>query len=67
LEYYALGYIDVSYYLKIKGNDFWRTRIPLPENVICRYLGKESLEKLKSFKTRYKGAEYYFQFIQMIG
>jgi hypothetical protein len=67
LEYYALGYIDVSYYLKIKGNDFWRTRIPLPENVICRYLSKESLEKLKSFKARYKGAEYYFQFIQMIG
>jgi hypothetical protein len=28
LEYYALGHIDVSYYLKIKGNDFWRTRIP---------------------------------------
>ena len=65
-DYFHLGYIPISFFVKIKATSDWQVRIPMTENVIKRYLTSLQKKELKNFKNIFKAEDYNFQYIQMI-
>lgn len=65
-DYFHLGYIPVSFVIKIKELDFWETKIPVPENVLEKYLTSLQKKELNNFKKMFNSDVYKIQLIQMI-
>lgn len=65
-DYLHLGSIPVSYMASSKEFDSWKIRIPMPENVIKKYLTPLQKKELKIFKTAFKSPDFDIKFIQMI-
>ena len=65
-DYFHLGYVPISFTARVKGVDRWDMRIPVPENVLKKYLTSLQKKELKNFKNHFKAEEYEIQYIQMI-
>jgi hypothetical protein len=65
-DYLHLGYIPISFLANIKDCSFWKTRVPMSENVIKKYLTILQKKELKNFKNHFKTEHYEIHFIQMI-
>lgn len=65
-DYFHLGFIPISFGVKIKGLEHWQMRIPMPENVLRKYLTSLQKKELKNFKNHFKAETYELQYIQMI-
>ncbi len=66
-EHLNLGNIGVSYSLVMRGTGGWECRIPVPEDVIKRYLDADQRKNLLAFKQQFKemGEEIVFEYVQM--
>jgi hypothetical protein len=62
-DYFHLGYIPVSFELRLKGST-WRTRIPMCETTLKKFMSSVQKKDLKNFKNHFK--EHRIEFIQMI-
>jgi hypothetical protein len=65
-DYLHLGYVPISFVTKIKGLDHWETRVPMPENVLRKYLNSLQKKELRNFKNHFKAEDYEVQYVQMI-
>lgn len=65
VNYLTLGYIPVSYRLLSKSFRCWEMVVPLPEDLIIRYLDEIQIVNLKKFKDQFDD-EFVFEFIQMV-
>lgn len=61
VDFLSLGVVPVSYQMTI---DNWRTRLPLPENVLRRHLNSSQTSDLDRFKRLYK--DHSISFLQLI-
>lgn len=66
VDYLHLGTIPISYIAKVKDQNSWHVRVPLPEKVIMKFMTPMQKKELKNFKNHFKIDEYIHQFIQMI-
>ncbi len=60
-----LGYIDISFRVSMESTG-WECDIPVPENIIKKYLSESQRNELKKLKTIYKKPDYYIQYLQMM-
>ncbi len=62
-----LGEIEVSYEVQIKGAAGWKFKMPLPVEVIRRYLNVEQRRLLRDFQMQFKDEkdDIAFEFVQM--
>lgn len=67
VDYLALGYIPVSFRAEMDHSDSWGAPIPMPENIINRYLSQQQKIDLRLFKSKYKTGQYDLQYLQMVG
>lgn len=67
VDFRPLGYIPVSFKLEAQEARFWSVQIPVPEDIIKKYLNDKQRENLESFQTVYKDEEYKIQYLQLIG
>jgi len=65
-DYLHLGYVPISFTTRVKGLIGWEMRVPMPENVLKKYLSSLQKKELKNFKNHFKVEDYEVQFIQMI-
>lgn len=65
-DFMNLGYIPVSFGLRIKGSSDWFIRVPMPESVIKRYLTDQQRMDLKVFRGTYRSDEYSIEFLQLV-
>lgn len=65
-DYLHLGYVPVSFTARIKGLDHWEARVPMPENVLRKYLSTLQKKELRNFKHHFKAEDYEVQYVQMI-
>ena len=65
-DYLHLGYIPVSFAIRVRGINHWEMRVPIPDNVIKKYLNSLQKKELRNFKNHFKTEDYEVQFIQMI-
>jgi hypothetical protein len=66
VDYIQLGYISVSFVMRMPGTGTWRCRVPMPETTLRRYMSSQQRTDLKTFKEIYKGDDYYFIFMQVL-
>lgn len=66
VDYFHLGYVSASFFIKIKELNNWKIRIPIPENILKKYLTTLQKKELKNFKNHFKSDLYEIQYIQMI-
>jgi hypothetical protein len=67
-DFLCLGTVGISYRAKIQGTAGWEFRIPMPVDVIKRYLNHDQRKAYKEFQDRFKaeGDVITFEFLQMI-
>lgn len=65
-DYFHLGYIPISFVARIKGMEDWQMRVPVPENVLKKFLTTLQKKELRNFKNHFKAENFDIQFIQMI-
>jgi hypothetical protein len=65
-DYLPLGYVPMSFSVKVKGLSDWQTRVPMPENVLKKFFNSLQKKELKNFKNKFPLTHYEIQFIQMI-
>lgn len=66
VDYLHLGFVPFSFVGRIKDVQHWEIRVPMPENVIKKYLNSLQKKELKHFKNLFRSDEHDIQFIQMI-
>lgn len=69
VDYVPLGYIPVSYRVRIEGVGRWGMHIPMPEAALKRYMTTDQRRAISQFKAsqRMFNPEFQFDFIQMLG
>lgn len=65
VDYCKIGDIPVNFKLQLKDDDHFMVDIPAPERVLKRYMSENQLDKLDSFKSKYKTG-YDFKFLQLL-
>lgn len=65
-DYLHLGFAPLSFIAKMKENEHWSMRVPMPENVIKKHLTSLQKKELKNFKAHFRVEEYDLRYIQMI-
>lgn len=66
VDYHIVGLIPIGYQIAISGNGSSpHIEIPLPPAVIARHLSPDQEKSLKLWKSKYKGPEFYFDFLQL--
>lgn len=62
-----LGLVDISYRISMRGVSGWKIAVPVPPQVIRRYLSFEQRKLLRLFQDQFKGDPdgYDFEFLQM--
>lgn len=65
-DYLHLGYVPISYVIRIRGVPDWEARVILPESVIRKFLSSQQKKELKNFKAHFRSADYDLEYIQMI-
>lgn len=65
-EYFHLGFIPVSYSMRLKGVHCWKARIPAPENIIKKCLSTFQKKELRYFRSQFRAEEYDLHFVQMV-
>ena len=66
VDYIQLGYIPVSFVVRMPGTGTWRVRVPMPETTLECYMSSNQRSDLKTFKDIYKGDEFHFVFLQVL-
>ena len=66
MDYLHLGFSPVSFIGRIKGMKHWEIRVPIPDNVIKKYLNPLQKKELNNFKNHFSSNNYDIQYIQMI-
>jgi hypothetical protein len=65
-DYLHIGNISVSFVASSKSRNCWKINVPLPENVIKKYLSETQKKDLKNFKAHFNNDEYTINYIQMV-
>ena len=63
-DYLALGWLRVSFEMKIKGAANWRQRVPAPLVVLKRHMTESQIKDLEQFQRAYRGCK--FQYLQLV-
>jgi len=66
VDYLHLGFVPFSFIGRIKGIKHWKSRIPMSESVIKKYLNPLQKKELKNFKNHFRVEDHDIQYIQMI-
>jgi len=59
-NYFSLGYIPISFKVKISEVGNWETHIPMPEIVLIKYMNDSQKIDLREFKNTYSKEEICF-------
>lgn len=65
-DFLYLGVVPISFVAKSKSSIQWQINVPLPENVIKRFLTQTQKKDLKTFKSHFKMEDYDISYIQMV-
>lgn len=66
LDHINLGHIPIAFRLSVCGVSRWGPFVPIPENIILRYLSPKQILDLDKFKSAYDGDEVRIEFLQTI-
>ena len=61
-----LGEIGVSLKMTLPGCSQWHVFVPLPENIIKRYLANKQKNDLRNFREKYPANDFNIEYFQMI-
>jgi hypothetical protein len=59
VDYLSLGYVPIAFRLVMEQSN-WSVNIPVPENVLRRFMSKRQKNDLKNFKEHYSNCKIYF-------
>lgn len=65
-DYLILGYVPMSFSVKVKGFSGWQMRVPIPENILKKFFSTLQKKELKNFKNKFPLTNYEIQFVQMV-
>jgi hypothetical protein len=65
-DYLSLGHVPISFFGKIKNLNNWTTRIPIPENILKKYLTNLQQKELNNFCHKFSSQNYEIHYMQMI-
>jgi hypothetical protein len=66
IDFFEIGAIPVNY--RVAMDDVpWEMDIPLPFSLIKRYMTEEQKAGYEKWKAAYKGSEYSFEYLQVLG
>lgn len=66
VECCELGALAFSFSLTLKNSN-WRTKIPIPDEIVEKYLTTGQKSLLAEYREKYKDAKYKIEFMQMAG
>lgn len=64
-DYIDIGSVPLSISLKV-DNSPWFVKMPIPEDIIFSNIKLAQKRKIKQFKEKYSGDEFYFNYFQII-
>ena len=53
-DYLHLGYVPISFMARIKGMEDWHMRVPMPENVLKKFLSSLQKKELRNFTNTFR-------------
>jgi hypothetical protein len=66
VEFMSLGLVPVSFQLTLPGVPLWKVRVPMPEEVLERFLSEEQKLEVAHFKATAKEANLRVEYLQMV-
>lgn len=66
VEFMFLGLVPVGFQLTLPGTPLWKVRVPMPEEVLDRFLSGEQKLEVASFKAVAKEANLRVEYLQMV-
>jgi len=66
VDYMPLGAVPVGFQLTLPGVSFWKVRVPMPEDVLERFLTHEQKQEAEGFKNAAREANLKVEYLQMV-
>jgi len=66
VEFMSLGTVPVGFQLTLPGTPLWKVRVPMPEEVLERFLTTEQKLEAAQFKAGSKEANLRVEYLQMV-